>query len=90
MPFCNIHVNLNMYVSYMSCAGSFAAMPGGPPSAAARVTAVWIWPRAAIVAIPVAVVAVGSVAVVTVSYSVIYQGAILVLTELTDQLGFQS
>ena len=40
--------------------------------------------------IPVAVVAIVSVAVVAVSYSVIYQGSILVLTELADQLGFQS
>lgn len=38
-----------------------------------------------IVAIPVAVVT-----VVAVSYSVIYQGSVLVLTELADQLGFQS
>lgn len=38
-----------------------------------------------IVAIPIAVVT-----VVAVSYSVIYQGSVLVLTELADQLGFQS
>lgn len=38
-------------------------------------------------AIPVAVV---SIAVVSVSYSVIYQCSVLVLTELADQLGFQS
>lgn len=44
-------------------------------------------------AIPVAVVAVVtvvSVAVVAVSSSVIYQGSVLVLAELADQLGFQS
>lgn len=35
-------------------------------------------------AIPVAIV---SIAVVPVSYSVIYQGSVLVLTELADQLG---
>ena len=39
---------------------------------------------------PVAIVAIVSIAVVTVSYSVIYQGSILVLAELADQLGFQS
>lgn len=38
----------------------------------------------------VAVVAVVSIAVVAVGYSVIYQGTILILTELTDQLGLQS
>lgn len=37
----------------------------------------------------VAIVAV-SIAVVAVGYSVIYQGAVLILTELADQLGFQS
>lgn len=43
-------------------------------------------------AIPVAVAAIAivSIAVVAVSYSVIYQGSILVLTELADQLGFKS
>lgn len=47
-------------------------------------------------AIPVAVVAVVTVvsvavvAVVAVSSSVIYQGSVLVLAELADQLGFQS
>lgn len=39
------------------------------------------------IAIPVSAV---PVAVVSVSYSVIYQGSVLVLTELADQLGFQS
>lgn len=37
----------------------------------------------------VAIVAV-SIAVVAIGYSVIYQGAILILTKLADQLGFQS
>lgn len=46
-----------------------------------------------IVAIPVAVVAivpVVSIAVVAVGQSVVYQGSVLVLTELADQLGLQS
>lgn len=38
----------------------------------------------------VAIVAVVSIAVVPVGYSVIYQGTVLILTELADQLGFQS
>lgn len=38
----------------------------------------------------VAVVAVFSIAVVAVSYSVIYQGSVLVLAELADQLRLQS
>ena len=42
-----------------------------------------------IVAIPVAVATVAIVSV-AVSYFVINQGSILVLTELADQLGFQS
>lgn len=43
-----------------------------------------------IVAIPVAVVAVVSIAVVAVGYLVVYQGSVLVFTELADQLGLQS
>lgn len=43
-----------------------------------------------IVAIPVAVGSVAVVAVVAVSYSVVYQGSVLVLTELADQLGLES
>lgn len=38
----------------------------------------------------VAVVAIVSVAVVAVGYPVVYQGSVLVLAELADQLGFQS
>lgn len=38
----------------------------------------------------VAIVAIVSIAVVAVGYSVIYQGAVLILTELADQFGFQS
>lgn len=38
----------------------------------------------------VPIVAVVSVAIVAVSHSVIYQRSVLVLTELADQLGFQS
>lgn len=40
----------------------------------------------------IAIVAIDAVpvAIVAVSYSVIYQGAVLVLTELTHQLGLQS
>lgn len=41
-------------------------------------------------AIPVAVVAIVSMAVVAISYPVVNQGSVLVLTELADQLGFQS
>lgn len=43
-----------------------------------------------IVAISVAIVAVVSITIVGVSYSIIYQGSILILTELANQLGFQS
>lgn len=43
-----------------------------------------------IVAISVAIIAVVSITIVVVSYSIIYQGSILILTELADQLGFQS
>lgn len=42
-----------------------------------------------VVAISIAVVAIVAVSV-AVGYSVIYQGAVLILTELADQLGFQS
>lgn len=43
-----------------------------------------------IVAISVAIVTVVSITIVGVSYSIIYQGSILILTELANQLGFQS
>lgn len=45
-----------------------------------------------VVAISVAIVAfvAVSIAVVAIGYSVIYQGAVLILTELADQLRFQS
>lgn len=38
----------------------------------------------------VAVVAVVSIGVVAIGYPVIYQGTVLILTELADQLGLQS
>lgn len=37
----------------------------------------------------VPIVAVVTIAVVAVSYPVIYEGSVLILTELADQLGFQ-
>lgn len=44
----------------------------------------------AISVVVVAVVAVVSIGVVAVGYPVIYQGTVLILTELADQLGLQS
>lgn len=41
-------------------------------------------------AISVAIVAIVAVVSIAVGYSVIYQGSVLVLAELADQLGFQS
>lgn len=109
-----IHSYIHSYVSYMSCAGSSAAMLGGlypasmarsaGPSVDAGLTAIQylllshrpvsittdgIVPIVAIPVAVVAVVAIVSIAVIAVNYSVIYQGSILVLTELADQFGFQ-
>lgn len=98
-------INIHSYVPYMSCAGSFAAMLGGlyPPSVAVSVGARVGGDSLTAVdylvlshrSVPIAtdgvvpIIAIPAVAVVAVSYSVIYQGSVLVLAELADQLGFQ-
>lgn len=72
-------------VPYISCGGALAAMMAGVSSVLARLQEVLLGNR------PGAITTSGVVSVVAiVCDSVVDQGAILVLAELADQLGFQS
>lgn len=100
--FFNFTVILLSSVPYMCAAGSFAAMfaglhPASSPSAGSTLTPVHCVrvihrpvPVATNGVVPVfAIVAIVPIAVIAVCYPVIYEGSVLILTELADQLGFQ-
>lgn len=100
--FLNYSVILLSSIPYMCAAGSFAAMFAGlhpasmavttSPSAGSTLTpghCVRLIHRPVPVATIGVVPIVAVLAVVAVSYPVIYEGSVLILTELADQLGFQ-